>query len=85
MDKPVANIGLMPLLLDNAHTIAMIKHAMEVVASAVNHLNRGQTPVIAMDQPLFALAKEVQRNWPDTHGEFFFVVMMGGLHIEWLH
>ena len=78
VDKPVANIGRMPLLLENAHTIAMIKHAMKVVASAVNHL----TPITAMDQPLFALAKEVQWNWPDTHGEQEFVVMMGGLHIE---
>lgn len=55
---------------------------MNIISSATKHLNPGQTPVIAMDQPLFALAKEIQWNWPDTHGENVFVVMMGGLHIE---
>ena len=35
-----------------------------------------------MDQPLYALCKQFQWNWPETHGEGKFVLVMGGLHIE---
>jgi len=51
----------------------VIKHATDVIKVAVDHLNPGQTTVVACDQPLFALAKIIQ--WK-------FVVMLGGLHIE---
>ena len=60
----------------------MIKHSFNVIKSAVNHLNPGQTPVITFDQPLYALAKQVQWNWPDEYGEDKYVVMLGGLHNE---
>ena len=49
-----------------AYSIAMIKHAMDVVLAAILKLNPEQTPVIAMDQPLYAIAKEIQWNMPDT-------------------
>jgi len=39
-------------------------------------------PVMAFDQPLFALAKYVQWSWPKTLGEKIFMVIFGGLHIE---
>ena len=60
----------------------MIKHSMDVVKSAVEHLNPVQTPVITFEQPLFALAKQMQWKWPEDYGEDKFVVMFGGLHIE---
>ena len=60
----------------------MIKHSFCVIKSAVEHLNPGQTPVIAFDQPLYALAKQIQWKWPNDYGEDKFVVMFGGLHIE---
>uniref|UniRef100_UPI00358F05C7 uncharacterized protein n=1 Tax=Myxine glutinosa TaxID=7769 RepID=UPI00358F05C7 len=60
----------------------MIRHAMDVVKAAINELNPGQIPVVTLDQPLYAIAKQVQWNWPDTHGEDLFVVMLGGLHTE---
>ena len=41
-----------------------------------------QVPVIAFDQRLFAVAKQVQLNWPNIHGKYHFVLMFGGLHIE---
>ena len=62
--------------------MAMIKHSFSVIKSAVDHLNPGQTPVITFDQPLYALAKQVQWKWPDEYGEDKYVVMFGGLHIE---
>ena len=38
-------------------------------------------PSITLDQPLFAIAKQILWNWPSTHGEDQFLVMLGGLHI----
>ena len=75
-------ISLLPTFNENAHSIAMILHAMNMIKAAVNHFNPGQTPVIALDQPLFALGKLIQWNWPSTHGERKFIPMLGGLHIE---
>ena len=77
-----AIISLMPLFLENAHSVAMIRHALNVVKLATEHVNPGQVPVIAMDQPLFALAKQIQWQWPETYGEEHFVIMFGGLNIE---
>lgn len=82
MIPPAAISGLLPLFLDNAHSIAMVKHAMTMVQKAVRHLNPGQVPVLAADQPLYALAKQIQWTWPATLGEEHYVVMFGGLHIE---
>ena len=51
----------------------MIKNSFNVIKSVVEHLNSRQTPVIAFDQPLYALAKQVQWNK--------YLVMCGGLYI----
>ena len=74
--------SLLLLFLENAHSAPMIVHGMNVIRSAVEVINPGQTPVIAMDQPLFALAKQIQWQWPNTLGEDKLLVMFGGLHIE---
>ena len=55
---------------------------MDIIKLSANHLNPGQVPVIALDQPLFAIAKEIQWNWSDLYGEKKFVAMFSGLHIE---
>ena len=31
---------------------------------------------------MYALAKQIQWNWPDSYGEDKQVIMFGGLHIE---
>ena len=80
--NPVCLTALLPLFTESAHTVAMIKHSMNMINSAVQHLNPGQAPVIAFDQPLFALAKQIQWRWPEQYGEDKFVIMFGGLHIE---
>ena len=54
---------------------------MGKIRDTVAFLNPGQTPVIAADQPLFALAKQIQWQWPE-YGEDKFVIMFGGLNIE---
>ena len=60
---------LMPLFYEKAATAAMVKHGMTVQHRATEFLNPGQIPVTAFDAPLYALAKQVQWKWPDTHGE----------------
>ena len=62
-----------------------IQHSMNIVKETTEFLNPGQIPVICMDQPLFALAKQVQWANPHVFGEDKFIVMMGGLHIEMVH
>ena len=53
------------MFTENAHSLAMIAHSMKVIKAAVQHLNPLQTPVIALDQPLYALAKQIQWKLPE--------------------
>ena len=78
----ICQSALLPLFHENAHTVAMIKHSMDVVRKAVQHLNIKQTPVVVFDQPLYTIAKQIQWRWPKMYGEEKCVVMFGGLHIE---
>lgn len=79
---PPAITSLLPLFEDNAHSKAMIQHSMKIVKDAIQYINPGQTPIIGMDQPLYALAKQIQWERADAYGESSYVIMMGGLHIE---
>ena len=63
---PAAINALLPLFLDNANSVAIIWHSMDIVKAAIQHLNPGQMPVLAADQPLYARAKEIQWTWPAT-------------------
>ncbi len=82
---PTAAINaLLPLFLDSAHSMSMIKNIPWIWSELLLNtlINPGQVPVLAADQPLYALAKQIQWSWPSTLGEDKFVVMFGGLHIE---
>ena len=81
-EKDVDVLVLLPLFREGSKYAAMIRHAMGVVKQAVNHVNPNQTPVIALNQPLYAIAKQIQWNWSDIYGEKKFVIMIGALHIE---
>lgn len=70
----------MPLMRDQAHSVATIKHVLKI-CDTVAFLNPGQTPVVAADQPLYALVKQIQWTWPE-YGEDKCLIMFGGLHIE---
>lgn len=60
----------------------MVKHTLDVTKKITEYLNPENEPVIACDQPLFALAKYVQWAWPYSYGENQPVPMLGGLHTE---
>ena len=55
---------------------------MNVVKKAVTVVNPAQVPVIACDQPLFKIAKQIQWMWPEEYGEESFVIMLSDLHIK---
>ena len=55
---------------------------MDKIKDIVSFLNPGQVSVIAADQPIYAVAKQVQWHWPKNYGEDKFLIMFGGLHIE---
>ena len=77
-----STIALLPLFRENAHSTCMMVHAMQMASNAIHHLNPSQTPVIVVDQPLYAICKQIQWTWPESYGEDKVVVMMGGLYIE---
>ena len=79
--KPPAEIGIYPLFPDKAASASSMKHAMDLTMQGTEFLNPGQTSVLGADQPLFALIKLVQWQYPDTLGEDKLVAMMGALHI----
>ena len=55
---------------------------MLIVKKSTAFLNPGQTPVLGADQPLYAIAKQLQWQFPTILGEDIYVLMMGALHIE---
>ena len=74
----VSITSLLPLFRDQAHSVATVKHTIQKVCDTVAHLNLGKVPVITADQPIYALAKQVQWQWPDEYGEDKYQVMFGG-------
>ena len=55
---------------------------MTIIQDLTSFINPGQTPVLAIDQPLFALAKRLQWNEQTPFTDDNFVIMMSGLQIE---
>lgn len=45
------------------------------------HLNPGQVPVVAADQPNYATAKHTRWYWSEDYGEDEFIIMFGGIRI----
>ena len=52
----VSITSLLPLLRDQAHSVATIRYVMNKIKDTVAYLNIFKTPVIAVDQPIYALA-----------------------------
>ena len=81
-DMPTTTSCLLPLFQEDAATVAMVRHSLDIIKKLTDITNPGQTPVVAVDQPLFVIAKSVQWKWPLVYGEGKVVVMFEGLHIE---
>lgn len=74
--------ALLPLFYEKSVIYTMIKHGMDVQRQAIQFLNTGQIPSTTFDQLLFALAKLAEWQFPATHREVKYLVMLGGLHTE---
>ena len=48
----------------------------------IDNLNAGQPLVVAFDHTLYAIVKQIHRNWPNMYGENMRVIMFGGFHVE---
>ena len=80
-DPTPAEAAMLPLFHEKAASPAMMKHVMSIAISVTKKMNSGQTPVLFLDQPLYAIAKQLQ--WQHNElGEDKLVIMLGGLHIE---
>ena len=77
-----AIFSMLPMFPDDSKSMAMIRHALNVIHVAVKELNPAQVPIVTLDKPLYSLAKQVQWCRPETHGDEHFVIILGGLHIE---
>ena len=73
---------MLPVFLESSNSLSMIRHAMLVIKKAIQYTDPQQVPVIAFDQPLFALSKTVQWTWDESLGEDAVVVMLGAFHAE---
>lgn len=74
--------ALLPLFTDKSSSVSMLRHAINITMNITKHVNPTQVPVIAMDQPLYTLAKVLQWNWPDMYGENHIFILFGQFHIE---
>ena len=73
---------LLPLLRDEVHSPGMVRHLMDLIMDITSKVNNGQAAVITADQPVYAIAKNLQWKFPKVYGEDHLVIMLGGLHIE---
>ena len=56
----VSIAALLPLLREQAHSVATVRHVMDKIKETLAYLNPDQIPVITADQPIFAVLKQVQ-------------------------
>ena len=59
---PPAISALMSLFCDNSHSVAMVKHGMDMIMKAIELVNPARIPVLTLDQLLFTIAKQIQKD-----------------------
>ena len=80
--KPICSVALLPLINEYIQSPSMVRHTFDIIKSACSKLNPNQPIVVTGDQPVYAVAKQVQWLLPNLYGEDRIILMMGGLHIE---
>ena len=73
---------MLPLLDASSLNAGTIKHTMNTIQEVTSFLNPGQISVMAADQPIYLICKEIQWAYPEEYGPDKFFLLMGGLHIE---
>ena len=70
------NVSLFLFFHEKSNSVAIISHIMNNNAAATQFLNPVQTPVITMDQLLYALAKQLQWQFPNLYREDKYVIIL---------
>ena len=73
----ISTSTLLLLINESINSPAMVAHCMRVIRKLIQHLNPTQIPVITGDQPVYALMKQVQWQFPNEFREEHFFVGMG--------
>ena len=60
--------AILPPIDEPVHTLDMQYHCMNIISITINTLNPGQIPDDTVDQPIFALTKELMIWFPDKFG-----------------
>ena len=58
-ESPTTTSFLLPLFQEDAATIAMMRHSLDVIKKVTELVHPGQAPVVAMYQPMFTIAKNI--------------------------
>jgi len=74
--------AILPLLYAKSADSSTIKHGVDIVSNITKLLNGDQVLVIGVDQPLFAIGKLLQWNFPLKYDIDKLLFMFGTLHIE---
>lgn len=74
--------AMLPLLKDDINSPAVVMHSLDIVIAATKKLNPNQTPVNTADEPVYAIAKQLQWLYPEKYGEDKLILMLGNYFIR---
>ena len=64
--KPKTSATMLPISTQSSMDPSMVLRGLKLSVSATKYLNPGQIPLLAVDQPIYALAKKIQWRHPAT-------------------
>ena len=74
--------AVLPPIDEPIYTLDMQYHCMNNILNTINTFNPGQITVDTIDQPIFALTKELMIRFPDKFGPDKYFCLFGSHHIE---
>ena len=74
---------MLPLFTEDSKSIAMIMHAMRSIKRFINFLNPGQIPVVALDQPLYAITKKYNEHGQMNLGKIILLWFLADCILKW--
>ena len=80
--RPNTPTIMLPLFRENANNPTTLYHSLHLTIRMTDFLNAGQTPILEVDQPLYALCKKLQWKYPETVRENRCLLMIGAMHTE---
>ena len=74
--------SLMPWINEKVNTLKSQYHCMGIIKKTINFTDKGQIPIGASDQPVYAILKEVQIRYSSEFGPEKYICIPGDLHME---